>query len=63
MKFSKLDKKYVSEGDQFLVNFDQKTPTLSRSQQKEIQKAARIARLMKTPDQPAEPKAEIWKEF
>jgi len=64
MNFPKLDKKYVSEIDQFLAEFDKTHPKLSASQVREIQKAARITRLMKSGTAPAQPeKPEIWEEF
>ena len=67
MSFPRLDKKYVSEIDQFLVDFDKQNPKKSTSQLKEIQKAERVSRLMKdsnmetTDNSGKNPK--LWDEF
>jgi hypothetical protein len=63
MSLTKLDKKYVSEIDQFLVEFDKQHPKRSTSQIQEEQKAVRIARLMKNPDSEKDVKSELWDEF
>lgn len=60
-----LKKAYVSEIDDFLVQFDQSHPEKSLSQQKEIAKHARIVPLrdgVSTTHSVKENK-EIWKDF
>lgn len=45
MKPNKVDKHYVSDIDQFLVEFNKQNPKLSTSQQEEVKKFTRIFRL------------------
>ena len=61
---SPLKRQFVSEIDDFLIQFDQSHPEKSQSQQKEIAKHARIAQLRDgvSPVKSAENK-EIWKGF
>jgi ribosome-binding protein aMBF1 (putative translation factor) len=53
---------YVSEIDQDLQKFDKEHPTPSSSQQKEIEKYARIYFLRDVADRPEQPKT-LWEDF
>jgi len=53
---------YVSEVDQFLQQFDQQQPNLSKSQQKELAKYSRIHYLRDTADRPEET-TKLWEGF
>ncbi|MES2204835.1 MAG: CBU_0585 family protein [Pseudomonadota bacterium] len=59
-----LKRQFVSEIDDFLIQFDQSHPEKSQSQKKEIAKHARIAQLRDGASlvKPAEDK-EIWEKF
>ncbi len=53
---------YISELDQFLIEYDKSHPKLSTSQRKEIEKYARVYALR---DHPSEPPAKeiFWDNF
>ena len=66
MSLPRLDKKYVSEIDQFLVDFDKQNPKRSASQLQEIKKSERVSRLMKAPNGAADDaskESELWDKF
>jgi hypothetical protein len=61
---TRLNKKYVSDIDQFLVDFDKQSPIRSASQLAEEKKSERITQLMKNPEREAgEPESELWEGF
>lgn len=62
MSKTPIDKKYVSPDDQFLKNFDKQHPQRSTSQQREISKHERIAKL-RDDAQAVDSKNEIWSGF
>ena len=67
MNLPQLDRKYVSEIDQFLVDFDKQHPKKSNSQLKEIRKSERVSRLMKASNAGVADHSgknpELWDEF
>ena len=62
MNFTKCNKNFVSEIDQFLAEFDKRHPQQSPSQQYEIKKYERIARLRDQAEVESTPK-DIWEGF
>jgi hypothetical protein len=64
-KFLQLDlnkKNYVSELDQFLIQFNQSHLEPSQSQRKEVSKAEKIAKRRDFPQKEGD-KSKIWAEF
>lgn len=60
--FHKKDKNFVSRTDRFIMDFDQKHPKKSPSQQAEIKKYKRIFQLRDNVEK-REKKARIWESF
>ncbi len=58
-----IDKNYVSEMDDLLMDFDKNHPILTQSQQKERNKYLRIYRLRDTSERPPNNSKKIWEGF
>ncbi len=53
---------YISELDEFLIDYDKKHPKLSASQRKEIEKHTRVFSLRDQPEQ-SQAREEFWDKF
>jgi hypothetical protein len=58
-----IDKNYVSDVDQFLLEFDKNHPILTPSQQKERNKFLRVQRLQEGSADTAQSANKIWEGF
>lgn len=58
----KIDKSYVSPLDEFMAEYDKQHPKKSVSQEKEIKKAARVARLRDMVDGVDVTHRELWED-